>query len=293
MRDKKLRVAFLGSGMIGIDLLIKAMRTESLDCTLVAGRNLDSQGMTRAKKIGVTVSNRGIDAIIERENEIDLVFDATSAMAHQEHWEALKDTNIKVVDMTPSKIGHAIVPAANLNEIDRHQNLNMISCGGQTSIPIACAVSEVVDNIDYIEIVSSLASKSAGAATRANLDEYIHTTEKALMTFSSAKKSKVILILNPAEPPVNMQTTVSFLIDNPNMQDIIASVKNWVEKIQKYVPGYELLVGPVQVEEGRVLIMVKTVGLGDYLPSYAGNLDIINCAALAVAKMIAQTRRAI
>ncbi len=288
MRDKKLNVAFLGSGMIGIDLLIKAMRSKYLNCILVAGRNLDSKGMIGAKKIGVQISDRGIDAILDRADEIDLVFDATSAMAHLEHWAVLKDTNIKVVDMTPSKVGHAIVPAANLSEIYKHQNVNMISCGGQTSIPISCAVSEVVDEIDYIEIVSSIASKSAGAATRANLDEYIHATEKGLISFSSAKKSKVILILNPAEPPVNMQTTVSFLIKNPDMQKITATVKNWVKKVQKYVPDYELLIGPVEVEEGRVLVMVKTVGLGDYLPSYAGNLDIINCAALAVAEMTAQ-----
>ncbi len=237
--------------------------------------------------MGITVSDCGIDAILERKFEIDLVFDATSAMAHLKHWEVLKDTHIKVIDMTPSKVGCEIVPTVNLEKIHKCKNINMISCGGQVSIPLVHAVSEVVDDIDYIEIVSSLSSKGAGPATRANLDEYIHATENALISFSSAKKSKVILVLNPAIPPVDMQTTVSFLIKNPDMSRISASVTNMVRKVKKYVPGYELLVSPVQADDGRVIIMVRTVGLGDYLPSYAGNLDIINSAAIAVANDIA------
>jgi acetaldehyde dehydrogenase (acetylating) len=283
MRSKKLNIAFLGSGMIAIDLLIKAMRLENLNCLLVAGRNYHSKGMKIAKKIGVSTSDCGIDAIMEQQSTIDLVFDATSAIAHIKHWDILKNTNIKVVDMTPSRIGCEVVPTVNLHDVYKCNNINMISCGGQVSIPLVHAVSEVVDNIEYIEVVSSLSSESAGPATRSNLDEYIYATEKALLSFSSAKKSKVILILNPADPPVNMQTTISFLVNSPDMIRISASVISMVDKLKQYVPGYELLVGPVQVDNGRVVIIVKTIGLGDYLPSYAGNLDIINSAAIAVA----------
>jgi len=284
---KKLNIAFIGSGLIAIDLLIKVNRSENLECVLVAGRNYNSKGMTLAKDLGVTVSDCGIDAVLEMKSEIDLVFDATSALAHLRHWELLKDTHIKVIDMTPSKVGCEIVPTVNLEKIHACKNINMISCGGQVSIPLMHAVSEVVNEIEYVEVVSSLSSKSAGPATRINLDEYIHATENSLVSFSSAKKSKVILILNPANPPVDMQTTVSFLVDNPDMDRIRASVTDMVNRVQEYVPGYELLISPVKTDDGRIVIMVRTVGLGDYLPSYAGNLDIINSAAIAVADKVA------
>jgi acetaldehyde dehydrogenase (acetylating) len=290
MKNQKLNVAFLGSGRIGIDLLIKAMRSENLYCSMVAGRNYESSGMRLAKEKGVQVSDRGIEAIWGKKAEIDLVFDATSALDHLKHWEILKDSHIKVIDMTPSRIGREIVPTVNLNEVYKHQNINMISCGGQVSIPLVHAVSEVTDEIDYIEIVSSIASKSAGPATRDNIDEYIYATERAILAFSQAKEAKKILILNPAEPPINMQSTVSFLVKNPNMVRIEARVIDMVKKVKKYVPGYELLVGPVQVDEGQIIIMVKIEGLGDCLPPYAGNLDIITSTAIAVAENVALTK---
>jgi acetaldehyde dehydrogenase (acetylating) len=287
MSNKNLNVAFLGSGMIGVDLLKKAIRSKNLNCTLVAGRNYESQGIKLASENGVSVSDRGINAILEQKTKIDLIFDATSATAHLEHWKILKNSPIKIIDMTPSRIGREIVPTVNLNEAHKYQNLNMISCGGQVSIPLIHAVSAVTNNIDYIEVVSSIASKSAGPATRTNIDEYIHATERAIISFSSAKEAKNILILNPAIPPIDMQSTVSFLIKNPDMELIKTKVLDIVKKVKEYVPGYELLVGPTQVDEERVIIIVKTIGVGDYLPSYAGNLDIINCAAIAVAEDIA------
>ena len=225
--------------------------------------------------------------MLEREKGIDILFDATSALAHIRHWEILKNTSIKVVDMTPSKLGDAIIPAVNLAHAESVSHINMVSCGGQSSIPVVNAVSGVVKELASVEIVSSIASKSAGPATRLNLDEYIHTTERGLLRFSSAGKSKVILILNPAEPPVDMQTTIWCQIENPPMEAITTAVKNRVEAIKRYVPGYELLVEPTQTEANRIVMMIKVVGLGDYLPKFAGNLDIINCAAVAAAEKMA------
>jgi acetaldehyde dehydrogenase len=196
-----------------------------------------------------------------------------------------------MIDMTPSKLGKSVVPAVNVLDAKALQHINMISCGGQSSVPIINAVSGVVNGIEYVELVSSISSKSAGAATRVNLDEYIDNTELAILEFSKAKRSKVILILNPAEPPVNMQTSISFQIQNPPMDLIIKAVRGRVEAVRKYVPGYELLFEPKQVDNNRVVVMLKVEGAGDYLPKYAGNLDIINCAAVAVAEVMGDSVR--
>lgn len=279
-----IRIAIIGTGKIGIDLLYKIQRSNSLSCVLVVGRNIDSPGLEIARNLGVPVAAEGIDAIVKNINSLDVVFDATSASAHIYHWDVLKMLNVGVIDMTPSGLGKSIVPAVNLEKADSLRHANMISCGGQSSVPIVHAVSQVVKAIEYIELVSSIASKSAGAATRVNLDEYIENTEKAILEFSGAHRSKVLLILNPADPPVNMQTTISFQIENPPMREIISAVKARVEEVKKYVPGYELLIEPMQIESNRVVIMIKVEGAGDYLPKYAGNLDIINCAAVAVAE---------
>jgi acetaldehyde dehydrogenase (acetylating) len=288
--NNKLRVAIIGTGKIGIDLLHKVRRSKNLSCLLVVGRNADSPGLAIAEKLGVPVSAEGIGAIVKNIDSLDVVFDATSASAHIKHWGLLKTFNIGVIDMTPSGLGQSIVPAVNLLLSESSRHANMISCGGQSSVPIVHAISQVVQSIDYVELVSSIASKSAGAATRVNLDEYIENTEKAILEFSGAGRSKVILILNPAEPPVNMQTTISFQIENPPMREIIAAVKARVEEVRKYVPGYELLIEPTQIEENRVVVMMKVEGAGDYLPKYAGNLDIINCAAVAVAESMSVVR---
>ena len=289
---RKLRVAFLGSGKIGIDLLIKAMRSNLLECVLVSGRNLESDGLKKSKSLGIPISDQGINSILNQKEDIDLVFDATSAMAHKEHWNSLQETNIRVIDMTPSGIGLPVVPAINSKEILNHQNVNMITCGGQASLPIVHAVSKAQEGIHYIEIVSSIASKSAGPATRANIDEYIEATENGAKRFSNTTNSKVILILNPAEPPIFMQTSISFLTKGfkINLDKIKESTNNMISDIKKYVPGYELLVEPVIVGDDRLIVMIKVTGLGDYLPSYAGNLDIINCAAISVAESFSKSR---
>jgi len=213
---KKINVAIIGTGKIGIDLLFKIRRSKILTCVLVSGRSANSDGLKIARELGISTSIHGIDAVLECGN-IDIIFDATSAAAHIKHWQLIDKTGIRIIDMTPSKLGKSVVPAVNILEATVLQHVNMISCGGQSSLPIINAVSSVVNEIDYVELVSSISSKSAGKATRVNLDEYIDNTELAILEFSKAKRSKVILILNPAEPPVNMQTSISFQIQNPPM----------------------------------------------------------------------------
>ena len=287
----KTRVAILGTGNIGTDLLIKAMRSSLLECVLFVGRNLRSDGMQKASKLGIPISDRGLDAIVQQANSIDIVFDATSAAAHMDHWPVLHKLGKTVIDMTPAKIGGLCVPAINTEHIieSRAQNINMITCGGQASVPIANAIAGVQHDIDYIEVASSIASRSAGPATRANLDEYIETTEQALIKFSGAKQAKAILILNPARPSIDMQTTIYAKIKNPDLPVIMASVEAMIKRITQYVPGYQLIVPPT-IEGGKVMTTVKVLGNGDYLPRYAGNLDIINCAAIGIAERIACQR---
>lgn len=288
-----LKIAIIGSGNIGTDLLIKAMRSPHLSCTLFAGRNFNSAGMKRASQLGVPISDRGIEAIVGNPSICDLVFDATSAQAHIEHWAALDKLGKTVIDMTPAKLGEFCIPAINAQAcLDTGaRNINMITCGGQSSIPIANAISQVHADIEYIEVASSIASRSAGPATRANLDEYIETTEEALQRFSGARRTKAILILNPANPPIDMQTTIYAKIANPDLPAIRAAVDAMVAQLKTYVPGYQLIIPPT-LEGGRVVTTIKVMGNGDYLPQYAGNLDIINCAAIAMAEQLATARAA-
>ena len=287
--SKKLKVGVIGTGNIGADLLIKIIKSKYLECTLFTGRNLNSPGIKRAISLGVAVSDQGIDAIINNPAICDIVIDCTSAQSHQEHWPILNGLKKIVIDMTPAKIGKLCIPAINSTEcIDENsQNINMITCGGQVSIPIANAISKVHQNIEYIEVASSIASRSAGPATRYNLDEYVETTEAALIKFTGAKRTKAILILNPANPPIEMQTTIYAKILEPNIDEINKSVFEMVKKINQYVPGYQIIVPPT-VEGNKVTTTIKVLGAGDYLPQYAGNLDIINCAAIAMAEQLAK-----
>ena len=285
----KVRVAILGSGNIGTDLLIKIMRSPSLTCSLFVGRNMGSAGMRKANELGVKISDQGIKAIQDDPDCCDIVVDATSAMAHLQHWPILSSLGKFVIDMTPSKVGEMCIPSINLEEGLSFPNFNMITCGGQASIPIVYAIAAVQKEIAYVEVVSHIASRSAGPATRINLDEYIDTTEAAIKSFSGVKNAKAILTLNPAVPCVDMQTTILAQVEKPNLEDIAQSIASMVRKVQAYVPGYRLLVGPI-FEDGRIVVTVKVNGLGDYLPPYAGNLDIINCAAIATAEHYARAR---
>jgi acetaldehyde dehydrogenase len=289
---KKLRVAILGSGNIGTDLLIKIQRSEFLECVLFIGRNLSSPGMAKAISMGVKVSDESIRAIEKDPDAVDLVFDATSAKDAAHHWAILEGLGKIVVDMTPAKLGGLCIPAVNLDEAVKQKNVNMITCGGQASIPMAYVIGKTQKDVKYIEVVSSIASRSAGPATRLNLDEYVDTTEMGLSIFSNVKKTKAILNLNPADPCIDMQTTIFAQVDNPDMEALKKEVDIMIESIRNYVPGYSLLVAPIY-ENGRIVIMVKAQGLGDYLPKYAGNLDIINCAAIAVAEQYSRVQNGI
>jgi acetaldehyde dehydrogenase len=282
-KNRKLKIAILGSGNIGTDLLIKVLRSPHLECGAFLGRNLSSAGMVKASSLGVTVSAGGIDFIIKNPDCCDLVFDATSAKSHLEHAPALEKMNKLVIDLTPAKIGIMSVPSVNLADSLAESNVNMVTCGGQASIPVAYAIGQTQEDVDYIEVVSSIASRSAGPATRQNLDEYIKTTEAGLKEFSGAARTKAILNLNPAEPCVDMQTTIFALVKNPDIPKLSEVLLRLVEKIREYVPGYEIVLGPI-VENGRIVVMARVRGMGDYLPAYAGNLDIINCAAIAMAE---------
>lgn len=278
---RKLKVAILGSGNIGTDLLIKTMRSHLLKCNLFIGRSLASRGMARARSLGVQISDLGIDAIVKNPDCCDLVFDATSAHSHKYHATILEGLGKYVIDLTPAGMGKMCIPAVNLKECLNYENVNMVTCGGQASIPLAYIIGQTQEIVDYIEVVSTISSRSAGPATRSNLDEYIETTEKGIMKFSGCTRAKAILNLNPAQPCIDMQTTVFAKVGNPNMETLTKYIDDMVQKIKKYVPGYQLIVPPT-IENDRIVIMVKVRGLGDYLPSYAGNLDIINCAAIAM-----------
>lgn len=283
----KLKIAILGSGNIGTDLLVKVMRSKFLECTVFIGRNLNSSGMQKALELGVNVSSDSIDYIVKNPDCCDLVFDATSASSHIEHEPILKSLNKRIIDLTPAKLGLMCVPSVNLNNSLSEFNVNIITCGGQASIPVAYAIGQTQKEIEYIEVVSTIASRSAGPATRQNLDEYIKTTEDGIKQFSGAKYTKAILNLNPAEPCVNMQTTIFAKTKDPDLSSLKEFLGKIVRKIQTYVPGYELILGPI-IENDRIVVMVRVRGLGDYLPQYAGNLDIINCAAIAMAEEYAK-----
>ena len=282
MKQKQVRVAIIGTGNIGSDLLSKIQRSPSLTCVLFAGQNPASQGIARAKAMGVPVSSDSIAAIIRARKHIDIVIDATSAKHHAIHAPILKKLKKFVIDMTPSNIGTLCVPVVNLREGIRSGNVSMISCGGQATIPIIHALSTVI-TMPYVEIVSSISSRSAGIGTRDNIDEYTQTTSDAIEELAQVKKAKTIIIINSADPPSMMHNTIYIPYPSPDMREIRRIVSDVVKTVKMYTPGYSLI-HPPYYDHGRIVIQTQVVGLGDYLPVYAGNLDIINCAAIAVAQ---------
>jgi acetaldehyde dehydrogenase len=280
-----MKVAILGTGNVGTDLLIKVMRSKHLECTAFLGRNFDSPGMAVGAKTGVVCSDRGIDYIKDNPKCCKMVFDCTSAESHLIHNEVLSKLGIRVIDLTPSKIGKSCIPAINMLECLNYNNLSLITCGGQAAIPIAWAISKTQLKVEYIEVVSSISSYSAGLATRANLDEYIHATESAIKLFTGVTRSKAILNLNPAQPPIDMQTTIYAKVQMANLNTLNNCLKFLEKEMEVYVQGYQIILWPI-LENGRICVTIKVTGRGDYLPTYAGNLDIINCAAIALAEEI-------
>jgi len=286
---RKMKVGIIGTGNIGTDLLIKVTRSTFLECGMFTGRNLDSKGIGIANGMGVPVSFDSIHVIEENPSCCDIVFDATSAKVHEYNAPILKKMNKFAIDLTPSRIGKMCIPVLNMEACLDEDNVNLITCGGQGAIPVAYAIAKAQPQTRYIEVVASIASKSAGTGTRNNIDEFTQTTKEALSFFTGVEKTKAIIILNPAEPPIIMRNTVYALIDNPDMDMICSRVHDIEEKIKRYVPGYRVIVGPVY-ENGRVTTTIEVVGLGDYLPEYSGNLDIITCAAVNIAEEYARRK---
>lgn len=285
----KLKVGIIGTGNIGSDLLVKIQRSKLLECGIFTGQNSDSKGIKLAKQMGVPTSLLSIKAIEEDPECCEIVFDATSAEAHEIHAPILRKLNKYSIDMTPSRKGKMCIPSINLEECLREHEVNMVSCGGQATTPLILAIMKIHPDTSYVEIVSSISSKSAGMGTRDNIDEYTQTTGEGIKYLTNAPRSKAIIILNPAEPPILMHNTIYARIDNPKLDALTNEIKSVVRKIQKYVPGYKLKLGPVY-ENNRVTTMIEVVGRGDFLPIYAGNLDIINCAAVEVAEEYAKRK---
>ncbi|CPR11263.1 acetaldehyde dehydrogenase [Mycobacterium bohemicum DSM 44277] len=306
MRKERFPVAIIGSGNIGTDLMLKVLRSAGpLAVAAMIGIDPGSDGLARAKSLGVRASSDGVDGLLAMPHfdDVRLVFDATSAGAHARHWNLLRDTDVRVLDLTPAAIGPFCVPVVNLEDHIDAANLNMVTCGGQATVPIVAAVNDAA-LVSYAEIVSSISSKSAGPGTRANIDEFTETTATALKTVGGAQRSKAVIILNPADPPILMRNTVYCLVEGDcDHAAVEASIAAMVDRVTRYVPGYRLT-RPVQFETfgpdrplhipetgkfigTRVTVMLQVTGAADYLPPYAGNLDIMTSAALATAERIA------
>ncbi|MFC3209331.1 acetaldehyde dehydrogenase (acetylating) [Aquamicrobium soli] len=306
----KVKSAIIGSGNIGTDLMIKIMRNSaSLEVAALIGVDPSSDGLARAARLGVATSHEGIEGLLRMPEfqDIRIVFDATSAAAHARHDAALRQHGKQVIDLTPAAIGPYVVPPVNLDSHLDTQNINMVTCGGQATIPIVAAVSQVA-KVHYAEIVASIASKSAGPGTRANVDEFTETTSRALESVGGAVRGKAIIVLNPAEPPLIMRDTVFCLCDAADEGAIRASVERMVRSVQEYVPGYRLKqdvqvqrVGadaPLRMPQSnapftglKVSVFLEVEGAAHYLPAYAGNLDIMTSAALRTAERLVELRK--
>jgi acetaldehyde dehydrogenase (acetylating) len=282
---EKLTVGIIGPGNIGTDLMYKVMRSRNLVMKTMVGI-MESEGLKRAAELGFHTSTEGVKAVAE-DPEIDIVFDATSAAAHALHAPVLKAAGKIVFDMTPAAVGPFVVPCVNLNSLTElnTDNYNMVTCGGQATIPIAYAINRVAD-CEYTEIVACISSKSAGPGTRANIDEFTETTAEALRVLGGADRSKAIIVLNPADPPLMMSNTIYCIVKNPDEKAIIEAVNEIVKEVQEYVPGYFFRVPPI-VDGNKVTVIIQVEGEGDFLPKYSGNLDIINAAAVAAADKVA------
>lgn len=287
---KKIRAAIIGSGNIGTDLVMKAMRSEWIEPVWVVGIDPESDGLRRAEKLGLKTTSKGVDGLVPhlKEDDIQIAFDATSAYAHGENSRKMTERGVLMIDLTPAAIGPYCIPPVNLQAHvnTREMDVNMVTCGGQATIPMVAAVSRVQE-VEYAEIVATVASKSVGPGTRQNIDEFTRTTAGAVERIGGAKKGKAIIIINPAEPPLIMRDTIHCLTkEAPKEKEIAESVRDMVKEVQRYVPGYTLKNGPV-FDGRRVSTFMEVMGLGDYLPKYAGNLDIMTAAALRTAEMFA------
>ncbi|MDD3798887.1 MAG: acetaldehyde dehydrogenase (acetylating) [Novosphingobium sp.] len=307
----RVKAAIIGSGNIGTDLMMKMIKhPQNMELVAVVGIDPNSEGLAMAREHGIATTHEGIEGLKKMAcyPEIGIAFDATSAYAHKVHDEALRADGIQVVDLTPAAIGPFTVPPVNMREHLDAPNVNMVTCGGQATIPMVAAVSRVARSVPYAEIVASVSSRSAGPGTRANIDEFTRTTANAIEKVGGATKGKAIIILNPAEPPMIMRDTVFTLSEGADEEAIRQSVKDMVAEVQKYVPGYRLkqevqferygdnnklkIPGMGEFTGIKTMIMLEVEGAGDYLPSYSGNLDIMTAAAKATGELLAERRMA-
>ncbi len=288
---QKIKCALIGPGNIGTDLLYKLQRSPYLEPVWMVGIDPESEGLKRAAEMGLKVTADGVDGLLPHvlADGVQIAFDATSAYVHAENSRKLNALGVLMIDLTPAAIGPFCVPPVNLKDLvgSQQMNVNMVTCGGQATIPMVAAISRV-QGVAYGEIVATVSSKSAGPGTRKNIDEFTRTTAGAVEKVGGAKKGKAIIIINPAEPPLIMRHTVHCLTeDTPDQAAITASILDMIEQVQKYVPGYRLVNGPV-FDGNRVSVFLEVQGLGDFLPTYAGNLDIMTAAAARTAEMFAE-----
>ncbi|MFA7554623.1 MAG: acetaldehyde dehydrogenase (acetylating) [Spongiibacteraceae bacterium] len=289
--SRKIKAAIIGPGNIGTDLLIKAMRSAVIEPVWMVGVDKASPGLSRAVELGLKTTSDGVDGLLPhmRADDIQLCFDATSAYVHAENFRKVAAEGAVMIDLTPAAIGPYCVPPVNLDEAMSAGavNVNMVTCGGQATIPLVAAISQI-QAVDYAEIIATVSSKSAGPGTRKNIDEFTRTTANAIEKVGGAAKGKAIIVINPSEPPLIMRDTIHCLTrESPDQQAITASVHRMIAEVQKYVPGYTLKNGPV-FEGNRVSLYLEVEGLGDFLPKYAGNLDIMTAAALRTAEIYAE-----
>ncbi|MGG6439485.1 acetaldehyde dehydrogenase (acetylating) [Saccharococcus caldoxylosilyticus] len=288
----KLKAGIIGSGNIGTDLMYKIERSKYLEMSVMIGIDPHSDGLKRAKERGITVIDNGIEGFLKNSDLADILFDATTAKAHYKHHEVLAKLNKKIVDLTPAAVGPFVVPPVNLKEELDAPDVNMVTCGGQATIPIVHAIHRVVP-VEYAEIVATVASKSAGPGTRANIDEFTRTTAKAIEKVGGAKKGKAIIILNPAEPPIIMRNTIHALVEETGKEEeIVRSVESMIKEVQTYVPGYRLRSEPM-FDGKRISVFLEVEGAGDYFPPYSGNLDIMTASAVKVGEELAKMKNSV
>jgi len=291
---QKIKCAIIGSGNIGTDLMYKLRRSAVLEPAWMVGIEPESEGLARAREHGLKTTHDGVDGLLPhvQADGVRIAFDATSACVHKDNSDKLTALGVMMIDLTPAAIGPYCVPPVNLREHagKRERNVNMVTCGGQATIPMVYAVSRV-QRVTYAEIIATVASKSVGPGTRRNIDEFTRTTSGAVAKIGGAEQGKAIIVINPAEPPLIMRDTIHCLTaEPPKQQEIEASVRAMVTEVQHYVPGYRLVNGPV-FDGNRVTTFMQVEGLGDYLPKYAGNLDIMTASAKRTAEMFAEEMR--
>ena len=282
----KLRVAIIGSGNIGTDLMIKVERSPLLELVGMAGIDPESDGLRKARERGHTVTHLGLADLLQQVDGIDLAFDATSASAHAEHARLLAARGIRSVDLTPAALGPAVVPPVNLSEHRDAAEVNLVTCGAQATVPIVAAISRVTP-VAYAETVSTVSSRSAGPGTRQNIDEFTTATARALESIGGARAAKAIIILNPADPPIMMQNTIYAEVADADLPALDRAVADAVSGVAAYVPGYRLKTAPL-LADGVLTVMLEVEGAGDNLPAFAGNLDIMTSAAVRVAELHAE-----